>query len=64
MVMYRYNFYDFIMFYINLIFCLFIMYLIYVFYYINVKDEVFMMDYLVNSNKGYKVNYIDNDQIC
>lgn len=63
MVMHRYNFHDFIMFYINSIYCLLIMHLIHVLHYTNAKDEALMMDYLVNSNKGHKVNYIDNDQI-
>lgn len=39
------------------------MHLIHVLHYTNAKDEALMMDYLVNSNKGHKVNYIDNDQI-
>lgn len=39
------------------------MHLIHVLHYTNAKGEALMMDYLVNSNKGHKVNYIDNDQI-
>lgn len=63
MAMHRYNVHDFIMFYINSIYCLLIMHLIHVLHYTNAKDKALMMDYLVNSNKGHKVNYIDNDQI-
>lgn len=54
MAMHRYNFYDFILFYINSINCLLIMHLI--LYYNNAKEETFIINYLVNSDQVNRTN--------
>lgn len=38
------------------------MHLIHVLLYTNAQEEALMMDYLVNSNKGHKVNYTDSEE--
>lgn len=52
--MHVYNFYDFILFYINSINCLLIMHLI--LYYNNAKEETFIINYLVNSDQVNRTN--------
>lgn len=61
MAMQRYNFHDFILFYINSINCLPIMHLI--LYYTYAKEETLkIINYLVNSDKVHKVSRTDKEE--